>query len=83
MRHLATLSLALVFTLGSAGVTVSQVNDNPRVRYCNAGLERSINVCNNMHDVNSTGWQKCIDYSVSMHRMCIMEAVAHMDTIEP
>lgn len=83
MRHLATISLAVVFTLGSAGATVSQVNDNPRIRHCNAGLDRSINVCNNMHDVNSTGWQKCIDYSVSMHRMCVMEAVQHMDTIEP
>lgn len=81
MRHLTTFSLALAFALGSGGATVSQETEHPRIRYCNAGLERSINVCNNLHEVNSTNWRRCLDDSLNMHRLCVLEAVEHMDTV--
>ena len=81
MRPLATITLAVVLALGSAGSTVSQETDNPKVRYCNAGLERSINVCNNIHDVGSTGWDKCLAYTASQYRMCMADALDHMDTV--
>ena len=81
MRPLATLTLAVVLALGSAGSSTSQVLDNPAVKRCDAGLQRSINACGNMHDIGSGSWHQCLDYSLSMHKMCVMEAVDHMDTV--
>lgn len=83
MRHLTTLSLALALALASAGATVSQVTDHPGIQRCNAGLQRSIAVCDNMHEAGSSNWKKCLDYSISMHLQCVTEVVAHMDTLEP
>ncbi|MGZ9100001.1 MAG: hypothetical protein ACXW3O_09880 [Brevundimonas sp.] len=82
MRHLATIVLGAVIALASSGASVSQTTGHPGIDRCNAGLQRSIGACNNMHDAGSTGWDKCIAYSVSMHRICVLEAVEHMDTIE-
>jgi hypothetical protein len=81
MRRPATVSLALALTLGSAGVAVTQETEHPRLRYCRMGLERNINVCNNVHDAFSDNWQRCINDSSSIYRMCVLEAVEHMDTV--
>ena len=81
MRRLATISLALAVTLVSTGASATRVVDEAAVARCTAGLQRSLNVCNNLHMVGSTGWDKCVDYSVSMHRLCVLEAVEDMDTV--
>lgn len=83
MRFLATISLGVAIALASTGSSVSQTLDNPGVQRCDAGLQRSISACNNMHEVGNSGWKKCLDYSIATHRACVMEAVAHMDTLEP
>lgn len=82
MRHLTTISLALAITLSSAGSTVSQELENPRIQRCKSGLERSVQVCVNLHDVGSTNLDKCLDYSVSMYQICVKEALEHMATLE-
>ena len=80
MRYLTPLALGVLLALGAAGSSAS-VTANPGIDRCNAGLNRSIAVCNNIHDAFTTNWQKCIDYSVSMHRLCVLDAVDHMDTV--
>lgn len=81
MRHLATLALGALIALAAAGSSDSQVSENPEVRRCDSGLVRSLNACHNMHDIGSTNWHKCLDYSTSMHQICVREALENMDTV--
>ena len=76
MRYLTAISLGLVIALASAGSSISRPVANPGVARCDAGLQRSINVCNRIHRAFTSNWDQCIDYSVSMHRLCVLDAVA-------
>ena len=81
MRYLTTLALGALLALSSAGSSVSQTLDDPRVQRCKAGLERGIAACSNMHDVGSENWGKCVDYSVVTYQQCVTEVLEHMDTL--
>lgn len=81
MRYLSSTILALAITLGSAGVTTSREADDPRILRCDAGLDRGIAVCNNMHEFQTVNWQKCMDYTLVTHRQCVMEVVEQMETV--
>lgn len=82
MRHFTAISLALAITLASSGATVSQELENPRVQRCKSGLERSVQVCINLHEVGSNNLDRCVDPAVSMYQICIKEALEHMETLE-
>lgn len=80
MRYLTVVTLGALLALGSAGSAGSQTLDNPKVQRCKSGMERGIEVCNNMHSVGSENWDKCLDYTIVTYQQCLTEALEHMET---
>lgn len=82
MRIILTSTLAIALVLASASSSVSGISD-AGVERCDAGLQRNVVVCNNMHPVMSNGWNTCIDTAIMMHSTCVQDAVRRMRTLNP
>lgn len=74
MRKTSTALLAVAILLGSATASVSRTDSRDFAR-CDAGLDRNIVVCNNLHQVSSDSWQTCLNMSMQIHRICVQDAV--------
>ena len=74
MRKISTLILATAILLGSASTTLSRT-DNRDFQRCDAGLDRNVAVCNNLHAVGSWSWQTCLSTSMQIHKVCVQDAI--------
>ncbi|RZJ38665.1 MAG: hypothetical protein EON87_20525 [Brevundimonas sp.] len=77
MRIFQTTAIAVVMILASATATASQ-SPNRDIQRCDTGLQRNVNVCNNMHSVGSNGWRTCLNTAMMMHETCVEDAVRRM-----
>jgi hypothetical protein len=78
MRAVHTGIVAIAIILASAGSSAADLNSD--VERCDAGLDRSIVACGNMHSPLSGGWNTCVNTAVATHRTCMMDAVRRMQT---
>jgi hypothetical protein len=81
MRIVTTTALAVALVLASASASVSRTDNDRGIERCDAGLQRNVSVCNNMHSVMSSGWNTCIDTAIMMHSTCVQDAFRRMQSL--
>ena len=79
MRILPTTALSIALVLASASTSASRT-DNRDLQRCDAGLQRNVVVCNNMHAVGSDRWDTCVGTALMMHSTCVEDAFRRMAT---
>ena len=79
MRIFRTSALAVALVLASATATVSQ-SANKEIQRCESGLQRNINVCGNMHNSATSGYDRCVNTAQMTFTTCIEDAVRRMQT---